>query len=787
MRQRLFLLAAASLAPLMPFAWDCASAKEAEAPADAGEASSEDQSDVIIVTARRTAQDVRDVPIPVSVFNAEELDRTSTFNINRLRELIPTLQFNSSNPRNTAVNIRGLGAPFGLTNDGIDPGVGIYVDGVFYARPASASFDFVDIERLEVLRGPQGTLFGRTTTAGAINITTQDPSFEHEGRAEATYGNYGFIQGKATIAGPIWGDKLAGRLSFSGTQRDGVITNVALQDDVNDFNNLGLRGKILFEPNAQWKIVLAGDFNRQRAECCTQVVAGIAPTLRPDSRQFAGIAAALNYSPPSLNAFDRRTDIDSPLFARQDLGGASLTIERSFGEGVLTSVSAWRYWNWDPSNDRDFIGLPVTRVSANPSQQRQWSQELRYAGSLTRRVDAVGGVFFFRQTVESQGAQEQGAAASRFLLAPSALATPALLDGLRQESDTQLDNLSAAIFGQLEWRVTDRLRLLPGVRFNYDRKQADVAQTISGGLSPATPAQRALQNSILSAQSFSVDAGDFNVSGQITASYEATKDIHLFATYARSFKPVGVNLGGLPLNAAGLPAVEIATIAPEDVRHLEVGLKSRLPGAVSLDLTVFRTNTQDYQTQVVNDTVGVLRGFLANADEVRAQGVEAEARKSFGNWLSLYGSAAFTDARYISFPDAPSPLELTGGPSVVDASGGRLPGVSRWAASLGGEIRQPVTFSRREVIAYFGVDTSYRSVFSSSPTPSRFLNVDGYTLLNLRAGLRASNGVEIFGWVRNATQTEYFDFLSAAPGGSGLFVGQVGDPRTFGLTIRGAF
>ncbi|MBY0447808.1 MAG: TonB-dependent receptor, partial [Hyphomonadaceae bacterium] len=149
--------------------------------------------------------------------------------------------------------------------------------------------------------------------------------------------------------------------------------------------------------------------------------------------------------------------------------------------------------------------------------------------------------------------------------------------------------------------------------------------------------------------------------------------------------------------------------------------------------------------------------------------------------------AAFNDARYISFPDAPAPLELTGGPSVVDASGGRLPGVSRWAASLGGEYSQPVQAFSRSLTAYFGVDASYRSEFSSSPTPSRFLNVDGYTLLNLRAGLRAPNGVEIFGWVRNVTQTEYFDFLSAAPGGSGLFVGQVGDPRTFGLTLRGAF
>lgn len=785
MRLRVFLLAAAGLAPAWPLASHAAPAEAAAVTSD--EASEADKSDVVLVTARRTTQDVLDVPIPVSVFDAETLDRTSTFNINRLRELVPTLQFNSSNPRNTAVNIRGLGAPFGLTNDGIDPGVGIYVDGVFYARPAAATFDFVDLERLEVLRGPQGTLFGRNTTAGAINITTEDPSFRPEGRAEITYGNYGYIQGKATISGPLLGDKLAGRLSFSGTQRDGTVYNVLRRDDVNDLNNLGLRGKILWEPNADWKVTLIGDFNRQRAKCCTQVFAGVAPTLRPANRQFAGIISDLRYTPPSRNAFDRLTDIDSPLTANQDLGGAALTIEYAIGPGTLTSISAWRYWNWDPSSDRDFLGLPITTVSASPSQQRQWSQEVRYAGPITKRLNVVTGAYFFRQTVTSQGAQEQGAAASRFLLAPSALATPALLDGLRQDSNTRLDNLSAAIFGQLEWSVTNRFRLLPGVRFNYDLKQADVAQTISGGLSPATAAQRTLQNSILSAQSFGANVDDFNVSGQITGTYDISDRINVFATYARSFKPVGINLGGLPLNAAGVPAVEIATIDPEDVRHLEAGLKSRLPGQITFDLTLFRTTTEDYQTQVVNNTVGVLRGFLANANEVRVQGVEADLRKRFGERLSLYGSAAFNDARYISFPDAPAPLELTGGPSVVDASGGRLPGVSRWAASVGGEYSRPVQAFSRSLTAYFGVDASFRSEFSSSPTPSRYLNVDGYTLLNLRAGLRAPNGVEIFGWVRNVTQTEYFDFLSAAPGGSGLFVGQVGDPRTFGLTLRGAF
>ena len=129
------------------------------------------------------------------------------------------MQFYSSNPRNSAVNIRGLGAPFGLTNDGIEQGVGIYIDQVYYSRAATATFDFLDVEQIEILRGPQGTLYGKNTTAGAINVTTREPSFTPEGRGEITTGNFGYLQSKGSISGPLIGDALAGRLSASRIDR----------------------------------------------------------------------------------------------------------------------------------------------------------------------------------------------------------------------------------------------------------------------------------------------------------------------------------------------------------------------------------------------------------------------------------------------------------------------------------------------------------------------------------------------------------------------------------------
>ena len=172
------------------------------------------------------------------------------------------MQLYSSNPRNTTLNIRGLGSTFGLTNDGIDPGVGFYVDGVYYARPAATTLDFIDIEQIEVLRGPQGTLFGKNTTAGAFNVTTRAPSFTPGLNVEVSYGNYGFVQAKSSITGPI-SKKLAARVSFSGTQRDGVLYNVATQKHINDLNNLGFRAQLLYKPTENLKITLTGDDTRQ--------------------------------------------------------------------------------------------------------------------------------------------------------------------------------------------------------------------------------------------------------------------------------------------------------------------------------------------------------------------------------------------------------------------------------------------------------------------------------------------------------------------------------------------
>ena len=775
----------------------------------------------IVVTARRRTESVQTVPLAVSVIGGTALSDTGAYNVSRLTQIQPTLQFYSTNPRNSAANIRGLGAPFGLTNDGIEQGVGIYVDQVYYSRIASATFDFTDTERIEVLRGPQGTLYGKNTTAGAINITTRKPSFTPEARVEFSTGNYDFIQAKASASGPLIADTLAIRLSASVTSRRGTIHNVRTGADVNAQDNKSLRGQLLWQAAPNLDLTLYADYNHQDPDCCAQIFARVGTTQRPVWRQYDALASAFGYQPPSRNAFDRLTDLDTPLRAKQELGGASLVANWDLGAATLTSVSAYRFWDWDPSNDRDFIGLPITTVSANPSQQKQWSQELRVASNGKHTIDYVAGLFYFRQMIDTQGLQVQGPAASRFLLNPGTppfgangcataaanACNPAVLNGLTARNTIGFTNTSAAAFGKVTWHISDAFSIAPGLRVNYDKKSGSYVSVVTTGSGSTT--LNADQRGVLAPQSYQPDFDNWNVSGDITAAWNVARDVHAYATYARNYKSGGINLSGLPLDANNNPILSAATVRPEKVNHYELGLKTQfLDRRATVNIAGFWTEIDDYQATVTNGQLGVLRGYLANAGKVRTRGVEVDTAFRPTARLNLYANGAFTDAKYVKFTDAPCPPELAGGttattanpaspagqagtaarpsysPSFCDVSGQRLPGISKWALSYGAEYAVPLAAGGN---IYVGYDGSYRSGFSSNPSESIYTNIDGYALSNFRLGYRADRGLNAFLWLRNAFDKDYYELLATQSGNTGLIVGQPGDPRTYGVTVSASF
>ena len=744
----------------------------------------------ITITSRRRQESAQDVPIPISVLRGPVVEDAGAFNVNRLKELVPSVQLYASNPRNTTLNIRGLGSTFGLTNDGIDPGVGFYVDGVYYARPAATALDFVDIEQIEVLRGPQGTLFGKNTTAGAFNITTRGASFTPGATFEVSYGNYNYMQAKASVTGPL-SKKLAARASFSGTQRNGTLYNVRTQQSLNTLNNLGFRGQLLYTPSDNIRITLAGDYTDQKPNGYAVIFAGVAPTKRPAYRQFNNIIADLGYTLPSTNPFDRITDQDTPSRANNELGGVSLNADVKIGSGTLTSTSAWRYWRWEPLNDRDYIGLPVFTISAGNSKHNQWSQEVRYAGTLSSRLSGVVGLYYLYQDLQSDPVQTEEAGSAQWRFAQSSTSalwkTPGLFDNFGIRTTNRLRSTSAAVFGQVDWTISNKLHLLPGLRYNYDKKVANYLRETYGGLQTTDPALVALKNAVYTNQAFDTNVDETNFSGQLTLQYKANERFNAFGTYSISYKPVGINIGGLP-TANGQVLIDLARVNPEKVHHYEVGVKTRPTPQSVLNIVFHNTDIRDYQTQVQTPEPGVNRGYLANAERVRVMGVEVDGNIRLGNVLSFYGSVAYTDGKYVSFKNAPVPLEETGGEQAFkDISGGVLPGISKWAGSIGGEVSGAGKFLAQDGRFFFAADGYYRSQFSSSPSPSQYLNIDGYALLNARVGFRASNGTSVYVWSRNLANQNYFEQLLPAPGNAGQYGAVLGDPRTYGVTLRYSF
>ncbi len=741
------------------------------------------------------------------------LDATGAFNVNRLQQLQPSIQFYSSNPRNSAINIRGLGAPFGLTNDGIEQGVGFYLDQVYIGRIGVATMDFIDVERLEVLRGPQGTLYGKNTTAGAINVTTKKPSFSPEGQAEFSVGNYGFVQAKASVSGPL-SDTVAVRVSASGTRRDGTILNSVTGNYLHKQDNVGVRGSVLWKPTDTLDITLSGDFNVQNPLCCVQYYVRTIPNAK-----YNTLAAGIGYRPPSFNPFDRVTDLDAEINSRQEIGGTSLVANWDFGAATLTSVTAYRYWDWKPKNDRDFTGLPITTVSQNPSKQRQFSQELRLASNGTNTLDYTVGAYFFTQTINTNGSQVQGPLASYWLLGTTAAPNPNanILNGLTSTNTIHFSNQSAALFGKLNWAVSDKLHIQPGLRLNYDKKSGYYDSVVSinngaynysvnaaqgtafaanqaagtGQLVPTNSGTSTLTTAIynnqiktLAPSNYSPTFSDWNLSGDLNVSYDFSSTIHGYGTYAYSFKSGGINLSGLPFKSDNVtPDYTKQTVAPEKVNHFELGLKTQfLNRRLTVNAAGYWTEISDYQTTVNGQAVNTIRGYLANADKVRVRGGELDTSFRASDRLSLYANGAYTDAKYVRFTNAPCPPEKSG---TCDISGQVLPGVSKWAFSFGGEANLPVGSGEGQI--YFGYDGSYRSSFSSNPSPSAYMYIDGYSLSNFRLGYRDGPKVNVFAWVRNAFDKKYFELLTSQSGSTGLIVGQPADPRTWGVTVKTSF
>lgn len=747
----------------------------------------------IVVTARRREERAQDVPIALTAVSGDTLERAGAISITQIAQLTPTLVIRNNNARNTFANIRGLGSNSDQ-NDGLEIGVGFYIDDVYYGRIGGSQFDFVDLDRVEVLRGPQGTLFGKNTTAGAISITTRGPSFDYGFTGEATLGEQGYHQVRGSLTGPLVKDLAAFRVTVSDTHRDGTLYNIYNGRQINDYDNFSTRGQLLLTPSSNLDIRIIGDYSKQTSYSRTTSVVGLFTKFANGAtitNNWLDRATRGGYTPrfDIRDPFAREVDVNGPVQADMKGYGVSGKVDWDLGPVSLTSITAWRGWDWLPDNDTDNTPLAVTLRSGTDNHQRQFSQELRLASNGTRKIDYVAGLYYFWQNVNGLGHYQQGPASASWNN-PNANQTLAnyALNGFLSYSVIEPITKSYAAFGQATWHATDELSVTAGLRFTHEKKTGLFDQYTAGGndLSTLSAANRAtaqaLRNAIYPVKRYTTGLKDNALTGQLSVAYKFAPDVLAYATYSHGSKSGGLSLGDLP---AGVSPV----VKPETIDSWELGLKTQfLDRAVTLNAAAYWTEVKDYQagvTEQIGNTSSTIR-YISNIPGVRSRGVEVDLIVAPTRWVRLTASAAYNDATYKDYKNAQVAPENRNLTQVQDLTGVQLANAPKFIYNISADLVQPISLFTPDDELYARLDYNHRSSNDTSGNNSIYTRIAGYGVANARVGVRfADTRYDLAVWATNLFDTQYYESLSAS--NQGLITGVLGNERTFGATLRVRF
>ncbi|HCJ6296159.1 TPA: TonB-dependent receptor [Pseudomonas aeruginosa] len=755
-------------------------ASAADAPAPAEEApplasSVPDKADTalgkVTVTARRREEDSQKVPTPITVLGGETLEAQRISRVQDLQQVLPSVNVAYIHARQSSVAVRGIGN--NPASDGLEGSAGIYLDNVYLGRPGMAVFDLLDIEQLELLRGPQGTLFGKNTTAGVLNISTRAPTFTAERTVEVSGGQDGYFQGRGTVSGPL-GETLAGRLSAYRTRDDGYIKNIHDDNYLNGGERQGARGQLLFEPNEDFSLRWIADYNEEDSSNGSMVVYG-------GAERFWQRAALVGAS-PLRDPQRRKVNINGRQHVSVHQGGSSLEANWNLAGGYrLTSISAYRYWHFTPANDEQ-LNVSAINDTGVEVHDRQFSQEIRLASPTGGAFDYVVGAYAFRQNLGNKTFTSYGPLADLYLLG----ANLGALNDTYSKANGKIETDSFALFAQGTWHLTERLDFTAGLRGTYEEKNAKVERFAPLGGAAVGGVGAAVRNGQLGAY----DSGDlsqynFAPSALLNLSYQFSDDLLGYASLSHGEKSGGVNLAVGSAPSAGADSL---LVGPERANDAELGLKSTLfDRRLLLNANLFWTGIHGYQATTLYQAPGStqLVQVLANAGSVRSRGLEFEATALPLRGLTLNFNGSYNDVTYLSFKDAPCPAEVStrpGAPSSCDLTGQRVVGASKWIANLNGEYQWRLDDRFQP---YVSASYAYRSAAEGTLDNSDLSKIDGYALVNLAAGLRSDLGdgqLDTSVWLKNAFDKDYY--LSAFASINGSYTASVGQPRTLGVSLR---
>ena len=741
-------------------------------PAPAGKpAANSSQLETVTVTTRRREESSQDVPTPMSVVSGQTLETQRVYRIQDLQQLVPSVNVAYMHARQSSVSIRGLGN--NPASDGLEGSVGLYIDNVYLGRPGMAVFDLMDIEQLEVLRGPQGTLFGKNTTAGVINISTRAPTFTPERSIETSFGEDGYFQTKGTISGPI-NDQLAGRFSAYRTRSDGDIKNEYNGHDLNGGSRDGFRAQLLFKPNEDFNLRWIGDYNEEDSSAGTRVLYNTGPTINGvnlyQSRANAAGATLVNGS-------HRKVNLDNDQHVTVHQGGTSVEANWTLpSDFTLTSISSYRFWNFTPAND-DGLNVAATYNAGVSVEDKQYSQEFRLASPKGEFFDYVIGAYYFGSDLDNKSFAYYGPQADIWNGTPrGALANVGSVGNGHIKTD------SFALFAQGTWHLTERLDFTAGVRGTYEEKNARVTRDAPVGGATVTGAAATARRGRTGAY----DSGDLNQyssspSGLLNLSYRITDDLLGYATLSHGEKSGGVNLAVGSAPTAGADSLLIGT---ERANNAELGFKSTLwDRRLQLNANVFWTQVNAYQTNAYDDVNRVQ--YLTNAGSVRSRGVEFESTVIPLRGLTLNFNGSYNDVSYLSYKDAPCPPEVSqapGAPASCDLSGHQVVGASKWIGNANGKYEWNLANGLQP---YVTGSYAFRSKAVGTVEDSDYGQIPSYAVVNLSTGLRGDFNQgqwDVSLWLKNAFDKTYYTTLWT--GGNGGYEGLLGTPRTLGVTGR---
>lgn len=751
----------------------------------------------IVVTAQRREERLIDVPVSVSVVNEAQLQQSRVQEVSDIVAIAPGVSFASSTVRGGGFRIRGVGSTAGSG----EPSVSYVVDGVVFADQAAAlDQNLLDTQRVEVLRGPQGTLFGKNASSGVINITTKGPSRELEAWAEGTIADFGEREVRAGVSGPI-ADGLGFRISGTHRQMDGFLYNRFNNTNSGGINQESVRGKLVWERGIG-TVTLIADYSDRRDF-------GLLFTERAstDPNRLA-LLASYGISPSADNRYQA---FDSPSFAGRKSGGFSLQADLGIGDHVLTSISAWRLSNNTPDG-LDADGLPVSGQPASPTlansynellvdaqradmgRNEQLSQELRLTSPSGGMLEYVAGLYGM-WTDDHSGTYRSASQciayaptvltagpASPLIQVPSTSANcdhsdPTRVEiisrGASNDSNTS-ETESLAAFGQFSLRIVDKVKLIGGLRYTAEDRRNQAVQGSAYNqsltfLTTATGPVRAAFNTALGRPPATpIPAGtvltlpdnpgtirvasrsDDNLSGRAGVQFQPTDQINLYATFARGYKGPALNIG-----------TGIYT-APEKSNAYEAGVKAQLADRkVTTNFAVFLTDYTGFQANSFDPTLS--RYVVVNAGDVRTYGFEADLLAEPVQGLNLNAAVTYAKARIRDFrtagqcypgqsiantasapvttPPDDGSCYIIGGTAAApiygqNLNGGRLPGSTDWKFNVGGRYAHPIGDN---YYALIGGNYTWQSdaLFDLGQDPGT--RQSSYGVLDLNLGFGAQN------------------------------------------------